>query len=326
MLIALVTGTVAGVLLGVVLHRGQLCFHSMFIGAQRRDTGLLRGWLLGVTIAAVGLAVLYTLSWSDGLNRGLAFRPVSAVLGGLLIGVGMVVARSCLSGLLFKLGSGMAGASVGLVGWAVGELLVRDLDVPGPTVLDGGLDGTIPGVLGLPRLAVALVALALAVLWTVRSRPRPDGDADRPSWQWAPTTLGVGLGVAIVAGWVLARVGDTSYGPSSVGAVDSIADGSPRWWLIAFLVGIVLGALLSARAGAGWRWRGEGRGRLVGLFAGGILLGAGGWIAGGCNIGHGMSGVAQLNVSSWVVVLSISAGVWLAARLAPDRSPSGSRS
>lgn len=324
MLIAIVTGTLAGVLMGVVLHRGQLCFHSMITTAQRGHTDLLRGWLLGVTIAAVGLALLYSLSWSDGLNRGLAFRPVSAVIGGLLIGVGMVVARSCVSGLLFKLGSGMAGASVGLAGWAAGELLVRDLDVPGPTILAGGLEGTIPGVLGLPRLVVALVALVLAVAWVARSRPGPD--VTRPSWQWGRVTLGIGLGVAIVGGWVLARVGDASYGPSSVGAVASVVDGSPRWWLIAFLVGIVLGALVSARAGAGWWWRGESRGRLLGLFAGGVLFGAGGWIAGGCNIGHGLSGVAQLNASSWVVVLSISAGVWMAARLVPDRSPSGSRS
>lgn len=324
MLIAIMTGVVAGLLMGVVLHRGQLCFHSTLRSAQDGRTDLLRGWLLGVTIGAVGLAVLYSFAWSDGLNRGLAFRPVSAVLGGLLIGVGMVVAQSCVSGLMFKLGSGMAGAAVGLAGWAVGELLVRDLEIPGPTVLDGGLAGTIPGVLGLPRLLVAVVALAVAVTWIVRSRRT--AEAGRPTWQWGPVTLGVGLGIAIVAGWVLARIGDASFGPSSVGAVASIAAGSPRWWLIAFLVGIVLGGLVSARTGADWWWRWEDRGRLVGLFVGGVLLGAGGWIAGGCNLGHGLSGVAQLNVSSWVVVLAISAGVWVAARLVRDRSPSGSRS
>ena len=73
--------------------------------------------------------------------------------------------------------------------------------------------------------------------------------------------------------------------------------------------------------------RGESARRFAGLFAGGLLLGAGGIIAGGCNLGHGLSGMAQLNVSSSVAVLSMIGGVGL-ARLAPRavatprRSPS----
>ncbi|MDQ3054702.1 MAG: YeeE/YedE family protein, partial [Actinomycetota bacterium] len=45
------------------------------------------------------------------------------------------------------------------------------------------------------------------------------------------------------------------------------------------------------------------------LLVGGFLLGAGGWIAGGCNLGHGLSGMAQLNVSSIVVVICMALGV-----------------
>jgi len=47
-------------------------------------------------------------------------------------------------------------------------------------------------------------------------------------------------------------------------------------------------------------------------------LGAGGWIAGGCNLGHGLSGIAQLNVSSFVVVTAMVAGVGV-ARLGAGR-------
>ncbi|MEJ7771441.1 MAG: YeeE/YedE thiosulfate transporter family protein [Geodermatophilaceae bacterium] len=45
------------------------------------------------------------------------------------------------------------------------------------------------------------------------------------------------------------------------------------------------------------------------VLVGGFLLGAGGWIAGGCNLGHGLSGMAQLNVSSIVVVICMALGV-----------------
>ena len=59
------------------------------------------------------------------LNTGLAFRPVANVVGGLLIGWGMAIAQSCVSGLLFKFGAGMLGGAVGIGGWIAGELAVR---------------------------------------------------------------------------------------------------------------------------------------------------------------------------------------------------------
>jgi uncharacterized membrane protein YedE/YeeE len=91
--------------------------------------------------------------------------------------------------------------------------------------------------------------------------------------------------------------------------VSGAARGTPNWWLIALLVGIVGGAGLAARSAGGFHVRGETRVRYRQLALGGLLLGAGGWVAGGCNLGHGLSGVAQLNVSSWVVVVSIVAGI-----------------
>ncbi|MBC7633808.1 YeeE/YedE thiosulfate transporter family protein [Aeromicrobium sp.] len=314
MILSILAGAVAGILLGYVLQRGQLCFNSA-IGSSLDGRFLLaRGWALGVALAAVGLALLFLLPGSGGLSRGLAFRPVANATGGLVIGIGMVVAKSCVSGLFYKLGSGMLGALVGLSGWAVGELLARQLALPGPTLLPGGEGATIPGLLDVPRLVVAvllLVAVAVA-LWL-----RPGSESPVHVWQWGWQRTGVGLGVAITAGWALAALGDSSFGPSSVGAVASIAGGSPNYWLITFLLGIVAGGALSARTAGGFWLRGEKEPvRYLQLAVGGLLLGAGGWIAGGCNVGHGLSGVAQLNVSSFVVVVAMVAGVWGARRAA----------
>lgn len=319
MITAVVTGALAGALMGYVLQRGRLCFHSAVRDALDGRLLLARAWALGVALGSVGLALLLLLPGTDGLNRGLALRPVANVTGGLLVGVGMVVASSCVSGLFWKLGSGMLGALVGLTGWGAGELLARRLTVPGPTVLGGGDGATIPGLLGLPRLLVAAVLLTLVVVALVR---RPGREAPTEDRQWGWRRLGVGLGVAITAGWALAAAGGASFGPSSVGAVASVAAGSPRTWLIAFLLGIVAGGALAARTSGGFRVRGEEPVRYLQLAAGGLLLGAGGWIAGGCNLGHGLSGVAQLDVSSLVVVAAIIAGVALARRVV-RREPAG---
>lgn len=309
MLSAAVTGAAAGVGMGYVLQRGQLCFRSMFAAAYGRRTPLLRGWVLGVAIASVGLSVLYLTPFAGGLNRGLAFAPVSDIAGGLIIGVGMVVAATCVSGLFYQLGAGMLGAFVGIAGWICGELTARTIHLPGPTVLAGGDAATIPGVLGVPRLLVAIPFLAVTALalWRAGAAERP-----RHRWQWDWRTLGVALGAVTIAGWVLARLGGSSFGPSTVGASASVASASPNWLLIAFLVGIVLGAAVAARTAGGWSVRGEAPVRYGRLAIGGFLLGAGGWIAGGCNLGHGLSGAAQLNVSSWVVVAAMAGGVGLA--------------
>ncbi|MBA2415140.1 MAG: YeeE/YedE family protein [Geodermatophilaceae bacterium] len=99
MITSAVTGALAGLLMGYVLQRGQLCFHSAIRNSLDGRFLLARGWALGVALASVGLALLFLLPGTSGLNQGLAFRPVANVAGGLVIGIGMVVAKSCVSGL-----------------------------------------------------------------------------------------------------------------------------------------------------------------------------------------------------------------------------------
>ncbi|MFL6160010.1 MAG: YeeE/YedE thiosulfate transporter family protein [Marmoricola sp.] len=300
-MIEVASGLVAGAALGVVLQGSGLCSRATVVDALAGRTELARGWLLGVVVAGFGLAVLYLLPGTDDLNRGLPFRPVANLVGGLLIGCGMVVARSCVSGLFYKLGTGMLGALVGLVGWGGGELVARHVTLPGPTTLHGGVDGTLPGVLGLPRLLVAGVVLVV-VLVLLRRRGLP--------------AFGLALGAVVVLGWALAAIGGSSFGPSSVGAVVSVSDGHPNGWLISFLAGVAAGGFASALRRHELEVRGETGTRYVGLAIGGFLLGAGGWIAGGCTIGHGLSGTAQLNIASWYVVAAIVLGVVLTGRLA----------
>jgi uncharacterized membrane protein YedE/YeeE len=306
LIIAVLTGLLAGALLGAVLHRGQLCLHAASRGVLEGRTGLAQGWVLGVAVGAVGFALLLLLPGTDGLDRGLALRPVGNVVGGLVTGVGMVVARTCASGLFWKLGAGMVGAAVGLFGWGAGELLARQVDLPGPTVLPGGEGAGLPGLL---RLLVAGLVLAVVLVLLRRARRRTP---ERP-WQWGPARTGLLLGLALTAAWGLAALGGSSFGASSVGAAASVANGRPRWWLLAFLAGLVLGSAVAARAAGAFWLRGETAGRLAGLAAGGALVGAGGWWAGGCVLGHGLSGATQLSVSSYVVVASIVAGAALAA-------------
>ena len=92
-----------------------------------------------------------------------------------------------------------------------------------------------------------------------------------------------------------------------------------RTWRLPFVAGLVLGGFLSAIAGGGWEptWSlgmfdqtfGWGHaGKTAWMFVGGMLIGFGTRLAGGCTSGHGIFGLANLELPSFVTTLSFMAG------------------
>jgi uncharacterized membrane protein YedE/YeeE len=94
---------------------------------------------------------------------------------------------------------------------------------------------------------------------------------------------------------------------------------SGRLWRLPFLAGLVIGGFLSAALGGGWHatWAlgmfddviGVGpAGKLAWMFAGGLFIGFGTRLAGGCTSGHGIFGMSNLEMPSLVSTLSFMAG------------------
>ena len=92
-----------------------------------------------------------------------------------------------------------------------------------------------------------------------------------------------------------------------------------RRWRMPFVIGLVLGGLLSAVAGGGWTPTWElGRfdqaigfgpaGKLAWMFAGGLFIGFGTRLGGGCTSGHGIFGMSNLEATSLVTTLSFMTG------------------
>lgn len=94
---------------------------------------------------------------------------------------------------------------------------------------------------------------------------------------------------------------------------------SGRPWRLPFLAGLVIGGFLSAAFGGGWHaiWAlgmfdtriGLGpAGKLAWMFVGGLFIGFGTRLAGGCTSGHGIFGMSNLEVPSIVSTCSFMAG------------------
>ena len=94
---------------------------------------------------------------------------------------------------------------------------------------------------------------------------------------------------------------------------------SGRAWRLPFIIGLLAGGFLSAVLGGGWSptWQlgmyderiGFGAaGKLAWMFAGGLFIGFGTRLGNGCTSGHGIFGMSNLELSSFVSTIAFMLG------------------
>ena len=165
-------------------------------------------------------------------------------------------------------------------------------------------------------IGLLLLLLAAAAVYLWRS-PRPQ---QGEYWSWLP--LGVSVGLFTSLAWLLARAGGANYtfGTSRVPTTlyESLLSGTEagNLWIPVALIALLPGSFIAARlAGTFWA-RGETSGRYAQLAAGGLLMGIGAGISGGCNLGHSLVGVPLLSLGSITTTLAMLLGVFLTDRAA----------
>ena len=309
---------IAGLGLGYILQRGDFCFHSTMRGLFQKpaELDLFRAYLLTLLIAVPLVALMRWMGW---ISPWIApFAPQANIFGGIIFGVGMVVAATCITGLFYKLGHGMLGTLVALATWAIGDILTYRGPLSG--LRDGlnanpltrsGATVDVPTLLG-PATPFVLLLAGIGIgayLW--RS---PRGERGK-LWSWLP--LGIATGLFTASAWLLAQAGGSNYpyGTSSVPTqlFDAVVNSSSlSIWIPLSLVMLIPGAFVASYL-SGTLWvRGETMGRYAELAAGGLLMGIGAGIAGGCNLGHSLIGVPLLSLGSIATTFSMGVGVYAA--------------
>ncbi|MFZ9108070.1 MAG: YeeE/YedE family protein [Burkholderiaceae bacterium] len=309
------------------------------------DWSRMRSWVLAVALAMLGF---HALVWwgavraEDTLYAGGRVAWLSLVLGGAMFGFGMVLASGCGSKTLVRIGEGNLKSLVvfvvmGIAAYATmrgitGVWRTATVDQvaitlpsarPADWLVDMGLTQAGPGGM----LLATLVALLL-LFWVWRDahfRQSPDA-----------IVAGVVIGLLVVAmWWVTGTLGYTpehpetlepAYLASAGGRPESFSFTAPMaytlHWLMLYsdasnvlntgivsVLGVVLGACVSALTSKRFRWEGFQGARDTGLHVGGaVLMGVGGVLALGCTVGQGLSGLSTLSVSSVLAVLGIGLG------------------
>lgn len=316
-------GLLAGAAVGAVVHRGDFSMYAAFLEARERRFGpSLRAWLLALAAQAL---VVNALAGSDVLATPVRrVAPALAVAGGLLLGAGMVLSRGCALAILARLGTGSAGSGLAVIGAGLGAAVAALVTASLPDPRPGG-PVRVPEVLGMSPvlgLAVAVVAaVPLAVTRPITAAPR--------RWSWQATGLALG-GLGVVA-WGLGAAAGWPWGLSTAEPARALLlaamleRSEPMNFGVGLLAGVPAGAWASARRWGPVRWRSPGGGELTLRFAGGVLTGAGGGLAGGCVVAGAITNLAVLSIAASIATVSAIAGAAVAAALLGDRARVGVR-
>ncbi len=322
------TGLITGILFGIILQRGRLCFNSAIRDLKLfKDNYLWKAVMFGIAIETLLFHFMAQVGWIH-LNPK-PFMPLGNIIGGLLFGFGMVLAGGCASGVTYRSGEGMTTAWLAAIFYGLfatasktGFLkpLVKFLHGPaykvestGGLYLEGKVGPTVANTLGMNPWIPAVI-FAVLLLWYVFGTKTTERSGKGFSW------YATGFLVALVGGlgyYTSSHFGGRTYPLGITGGWISIFktfDGGKLNWEGGEVLGVIIGAFIAALASKEFKLRMP-RNPITYLqvVIGGALLGIGAVTAGGCNIGHFFSGVPHLAYGSLLATAFFIIGNWLMA-------------
>jgi uncharacterized membrane protein YedE/YeeE len=319
-------GALTGVIFGAAAQHSRFCLRAATVELAEGHLGpRLSIWLIAFSAAVMAVQGAIALGYLDvGSARQLAATGSmsGAIIGGLMFGAGMILARGCASRLLVLSATGNLRALItGLVLTLVAQASLRGVLSPlrewfsGLWLVAGGAERNLAYLLGLsPEMMAALAAAALAGSF-IFARHR--------QVMASHALAAAGVGMAVGLGWLLTyTIAQASF---EVVPVASITFTGPATDTLMGLVnaaelplGFGVGLVPGVFAGAGVTALSQGEARIERFgadtpmeryLAGAALMGFGSMLAGGCAVGAGMSGGAIFALTAWTALLCM----WLGA-------------
>ena len=310
--------------------------------------GRMRMWLLAIAVAIIGATVLQAtgqVTLADSIYQRPRLAWLSAIVGGLLFGIGMTFAGGCANRNLLRIGAGsmrsvVVFAFVGISAymtikglfaqWRVDYLDRFAIDLSAYGLKGQDLPSLLAAATGLSAGA-ALITMATivagALLVFVFADARFRGNSKQ-------VMAGVVIGLVVTGGWyVSGHLGhgendqlEMVYFATNTRAAESMSFVAPMAYTLELLMlwtdkslamsfgvasalGIILGATAWALVSKTWHLEGfASAADTRDHIVGSVLMGFGGVTALGCTVGQGISGVSTLAVGSILALLAIIAG------------------
>lgn len=338
-----------GFLFGIALQRSRFCFfcrlRELF---EERDARGVLGILAALAVGLIGYSVIagaWILDPSAGhLPPEAHIGPVSWVVAvaGLVFGIGMTLAGSCISAQLYRLGEGSLLSVPTLIGAVAGFLL--GFATWNPLYLSALATAH---VVWLPTHfghggALLLQLGVLAIIATSLLRYLPSAETSRVDsvrrlterlfvtrWPavWGGAAVGAlgvvayfrtsPLGVTAEIGSRARTLGDQySLLPERLEGLDGFAGCATRVIEAAmtanglFVIALVAGALAAALAADQFKPQPVTSRKVVAALAGGVLMGWAAMVGLGCTVGVLLSGISAGALSGWIFAITLTVGVW----------------
>lgn len=328
------TGLLCGALLGFVMQRGRFCltggFRDMFL---TKDYRMFYALLIAIAIQSIGVFVLIQLGFIE-FKAG-AFAWLGTIIGSFIFGIGIVLSGGCATGTWYRAGEGLIGSWIALFAYMLMSAVMKSgVLVP----LNDAFKvftlptNSIPATFGVSVWPFILILAAITIYLVVKHLRKPKVAipalrAKRSGLshllfekRWHPFVTAILVGLIAMLAWPLSEATGRMSGlgittPSANILQYLITGNSEKYvnWGVFLVLGILIGSFIAAKASREFRFRAPDAKTTISSFSGGILMGFGASLAGGCSIGNGLVMTAMMTWQGWTSLLFIILGTWTAS-------------
>lgn len=329
----IITGVFCGFLLGFVMQRGRFCltggFRDMYIA---KDNRMFYALLIAIAVQSVGVYALIDI----GVFQYTAgqFPLVAVIVGAFVFGIGIIFAGGCATGTWYRAGEGLIGSWIALAMYMLmaaimksGPLAKFTTDMREPVVGTDSIADTFG--INVWFIVVPFVALVAFIIYRELKKPKIKIPQLKPKKtglahilfekRWHPFVTAVLIGLIATVAWPLSSLSGRIFGlgitTPSANILQYLVTGDVDFinWGVFLVLGIFLGSLFGAKMSGEFRVRVPDAKTCVRSASGGLLMGFGASIAGGCSIGNGLVMTSMMTWSGWVALLFMILGTWTAS-------------
>ena len=306
-------GLAVGAIFGMLVQHYRFCMVAATGNyILIKDNRQLLAFIAALLVAITGTQILEftdTVDIASSSYRNSQLDWFGASLGGLIFGIGAVLAGGCATRTLIRSAEGSLSSIIALLFFMLFAASAQfsflenlRLDITQSTAINLTGDASIAVMMGLPQWLPAIVMVGLMLAYLVKN--------------WNPEAksmiiAGVVIGALVVCGWyitgVLAQDEFDPVKPSAItvsgplarfGYILIAAKFPALSFAISFVIGIAVTVLLFSLATGRFKLEAPKKGAYKFSALGGSLMGIGGIMAYGCNVGQGLTGISTLSFES----------------------------
>ncbi len=306
-------GLAVGAIFGYLVQHFRFCMVAALGNyILIKDNRQILAFIAALAVAITGTQLLEftdTVAIADSSYRNSQLDWFGAAIGGLLFGIGGVLAGGCATRTLVKSAEGNLTAIIALIFFMLlaasaqfSFLETTRLDITHATSAELTGDASIATILGMPQWLLAVVFVGLMLAYLVKN--------------WNPDAMamvvgGAIIGFMVVCGWYITGVlAQDEFDPTKPSAITVsgplarfgyiiIAAKFPALsFAISFVIGIFVTALVFSFIKGQFKFEKPSVSSARMAVVGGSLMGIGGIMAYGCNVGQGLTGISTLSFES----------------------------